>query len=64
MCLGVAVAGGLGGTMNCGVEGVEGVEGREGVVGVGRDGEVLLAASKAIKLGLPHPYRLWTTLMR
>lgn len=51
VCLGVAVAGGLGGTMNCGVEGVEGVEGAEGaegVVGVGIDGEVLLAASKAI----------------
>lgn len=45
VCLGVAVAGGLGGTMNCGVEGVEGTEGG---VGVGRDGEVLLAASKAI----------------
>lgn len=44
----VVVAGGLGGTMNCGVEGVEGVEGTEGVVGVGRDGEVLLAASIAI----------------
>lgn len=39
VCLGVAVAGGLGGTINCGVEGVVGVEG---------DGEVLLAASKAI----------------
>lgn len=47
VCLGAAVAGGLGGTTNCGVEGVEGVEGTEDVVGVGRDGEVLLAASKA-----------------
>lgn len=45
VCLGVAVPGGLGGTMNCGIEGVEGTE---GVVGVGRVGEVLLAASKAI----------------
>lgn len=45
VCLGVAVAGGLGGTMNCGVEGVEG---KEGVGDVGRDGEVVLAASKAI----------------
>lgn len=44
-CLGVAVVGGLGGTINCGVEGVEGAE---GVAGVGRDGEVLLAASRAI----------------
>ena len=43
-CLGVAVIGGLGGTMNCGVEGVEGAE---GVVGVERDGEVLLVASIA-----------------
>lgn len=51
VCLGAAVVGGLGGTINCGVEGVEGtegVEGVEGVVGVGRDGEVLLAASRAI----------------
>lgn len=39
------VAVGLGGTMNCGVEGVEG---REGVVELGRDGKVLLAASKDI----------------
>lgn len=45
VCLGVAVAGGLGGTMNCGVEGVEG---KEGAGDVGRDGEVVLAASKAI----------------
>lgn len=45
VCRGVAVAGGLGGTMNCGVEVVEGTVGE---VGVGRDGEVLLAASKAI----------------
>lgn len=44
-CLGGAAAGGLGGTMNCGVEGVEGSEGLEGV---GRDGEDLLAASKDI----------------
>lgn len=45
MCLGVVVlAGRLGGTTNCGVEGVEGTE---GVVGERRDGEVLLAASKA-----------------
>lgn len=42
----VALAGGLGGTMNCGVEGVDGTE---GVVGVERDEEVLLAASKAIE---------------
>jgi len=45
ICRGVALAGGLGGTMNCGVEGVEGTV---GVVGAGRDGEVLLAASNAI----------------
>lgn len=44
-CLEVAVAGGLGGTTNCGVEGADGTV---GVVGVGRDGEVLLAASRAI----------------
>lgn len=44
--LGVVLAGGLGGTINCGVEGVHGTE---GVVGVGRDEEVLLAASKAIE---------------
>lgn len=48
VCLIVVVAGGLGGTINCGVEGVEGAEGAEGVAGVGRDGEVLLAASRAI----------------
>lgn len=45
-CLKVAVAGGLGGTMNCGIEGVEGTE---GVLGVGRDGGVLvLDASRDI----------------
>lgn len=44
-CLEAAVAGGLGGTTNCGVEGVEGTA---GVVGVERESEVLLAASKAI----------------
>lgn len=40
VCLRVTVAGGLGGTMNCGVEGVVGAE---------RDGEVPLTASKAIE---------------
>lgn len=54
----VVVVGGLGGTINCGVEGVDGVE---GVVGVGKDGEVILAAFKVVGCGL-HPYRLWTTL--
>lgn len=44
-CLGgAAVAGGLGGTMNCGVVGVEGAE---GVAGAEGDVEVVLAASKA-----------------
>lgn len=37
-CRGGVEAGGLGGTTNCGVD---------GVVGVRREGEVLLAASKA-----------------
>lgn len=46
VCRGVEDAGGLGGTTNCGVEGVVGTT--LDVVGVGRDGEVLLAASKAI----------------
>lgn len=46
VCLRVTVAGGLGGTMNCGVEGVDGTE---GVVGAERDGEVPLTASKAIE---------------
>lgn len=46
VCRGVAAAGGLGGTMNCGVEALEATV---GVVGVGRDGDVLLAASKAIE---------------
>lgn len=45
VCLEVVVAGGLGGTMNCGVDGVDG---KEGVEGEGRDVEVVLAASKAI----------------
>lgn len=57
-CLGMAIAGGLGGTINCEVEGVDG---SEGAVGVGRDEEVVLAAFKAIGCGL-HPYRLWTIL--
>lgn len=48
-CLGVTVAGGLGGTVSWGVEGVDGVDGKEGVVGAERDGEVPLTASKAIE---------------
>lgn len=46
VCRGAAVVGGLGSTMNCGVEGVEGTE---GVVGMEKDEEVPLAASKVIK---------------
>lgn len=41
----MAEAGGLGGTINCGVEGVEGTV---DVVEVERDEQVLLVASKAI----------------
>lgn len=43
-CLGGAVAGGLGGTTNCGVEGVDGTMDGVGVEG---DEQVFLAASKA-----------------
>lgn len=44
-CRGVAAAGGLGGTINCGVEGVEGSEGLEGL---GKDEEDLMVAAEDI----------------
>lgn len=55
VCLCVAGVGGLGGTMNCGIEGGGGTE---KVVGAEKDEEVPLLASAITERGLPQPYKL------
>lgn len=55
VCLRVAGVGGLGGTINCGVEGDGGME---RVVWAEKDEEVPLLASTVTERGLPQPYKL------